>query len=215
MNQIKDLMTTSVISVHPESLLVEAVNLLTKHKFNGLPVVNDNGVLVGMLNERDLVTNDSYVHLKTLFKLLNDFNFYKKDKSPIQEDLKKILDLKVSSVMNSAPFSLKSSANIEEAARMFGDPKINPLPIVDAENKVVGIISLSDLTKLYGVSVKKSGENQELDKQIDNFLIDFEKKFLFVSVMRTKLWFVTSILLVLIGFLIAMMLIVRISVTPA
>ena len=214
MNLVRDLMTESVISVHPESLLAEAVNLITKHKFNGLPVVNDEGVLVGILREHDLVTNDSYVHLKTLFKLLNEFSFYKKDKSPIQEDLKKILDLKVSSVMNSNPQSIKSDTPVEAVAAMFGDPKNNPIPVVDNANKLIGIISISDVTKLYGVSTKHTTSTHDIDKQIDSFLSDFERKFLFVSVVRTKLWFVTSILFILVGFIIAMMLVVRISVTP-
>lgn len=209
---IKDLMTEIVITIRPDTPLAEAVNILTQHNFNGLPVVDEKNVLVGLLTERDLILNDSYLHLKTLLKLMNEFNFYKKDAGDIKEDLKKVMDMKVSDVMNQRPLVLHPDDNIEAATRLFGDPKVNPIPIVDSNNKLLGVMSLSDLTKLYGVTLREDHQFKEVDKNIDLFLKEFEKKFILVSKFRTNTWMVTSIIFAIAGFIIAFMLIIRISV---
>lgn len=212
MTTVEDLMTAKVISVGPQTPLAEAVEILTEHNFNGLPVVDDSNTLVGLITEHNLILDDSYVHLKTLFKLLNEVKFYKKDISPIKADLQKVLSLKVSDVMIREPQVLHPDSSIEEASQMFGDPKVNPIPVVDNQKKLVGILSLSDLTKLYGVSLKSTLNDQQVDKNIDQFLNDFEKKFVLVTKARTETWLIVSILFALVWFIIAFFFILRINV---
>ena len=50
-----DLMTRDVAVVHPETSLLDAVKLMAKRKISGVPVVDDDGTIVGMLSEGDLV----------------------------------------------------------------------------------------------------------------------------------------------------------------
>ncbi len=52
---IKSIMTKNVISVKPSTPIYEAMELLTKHKISGLPVVNDENRLVGILSEKDVL----------------------------------------------------------------------------------------------------------------------------------------------------------------
>ena len=212
MTRVEDLMTEKVITVHAETPLIEAVSVLTKNSFNGLPVVDDQGTLLGLLTERNMITNDSYAHLKTLIKLVTEIDFYKKDKSPIKEDLSKILSLKVSDMMTYGPVTIKASATIEEASQLFADPKNNPLPVVNENNILVGILSLSDLTKLYGISLRDNLGTRQVDQHIDKFMQQFEKEFVVVSRFHTKTWLLTSILFAIVGFMIAMFFILRISV---
>ncbi|OGE80758.1 MAG: hypothetical protein A3H72_02405 [Candidatus Doudnabacteria bacterium RIFCSPLOWO2_02_FULL_48_8] len=212
MTTVEDLMTQKVVSVHPETALIDAVNILTKYSFSGLPVIDDIGRLKGLLTERSMIAEGSYMHLKTLLRLFSEVNFYKKDRNhPIRKDLEKILSMKVSDVLDPHPTTISPQAYVENAAILFADPKVNPIPVVDGQNKLVGILSLSDLTKLYGVNLRTNFKTREIDKQIDNFIEDFEHQFVVVSKRNTRLWFITSIMFTIVGFVIAFLLILRLT----
>ncbi len=53
---VKSIMTTEVISVHPDTLIFDAIELLPKHKISGLPVVDEENNLVGIVTEKDIRT---------------------------------------------------------------------------------------------------------------------------------------------------------------
>ena len=110
------------------------------------------------------------------------------------------------------PKTIKPNASVEEASHLFADPKNNPLPVVNDSGFLIGILSLSDLTKLYGVSLRDKFGSREIDQHIDNFMRQFEKEFVVVTKFRKNTWLVTSLIFAIIGFIIAFILIIRISV---
>lgn len=119
--------------------------------FGGLPVVNKDSVVVGILTDYDLTIKGSALHLPTFLKLLKEFEIYKKDSSLIKDDLEKILKMSVADAMNEEPLVLQEGASIEEAVKTFGEHhRVNPIPIVDKDNKLVGILSRRDIIKLFG-----------------------------------------------------------------
>lgn len=215
MATILNIMTKKVICVHPETPLIEATNLLIKEHLNGLPVVDTNQTLVGIITEFDLIIKGSSVHLPTLIKLLSQFDLYKKDKRLIKDDLKKIFDMKVKDVMNHDPLTLPDTASIEDVARSFSEHhRVNPIPIIDKENKVAGIISRYDLNKFFGTSSAfflngESIKSRDIDKNVNSFLDNFERQFTFVSKTRTRLWLLASILFAMVGYFIAWAMILR------
>ncbi len=212
MSKVKDIMTTPVVTVTPTTPLAEAVEILTIKKFRGLPVVDENNHLVGMLTERSLVLTENYVHMRTLIKLFSEFKYYKNDNSEIRDDLKKIMSLKVTDMMSSHVVTINERDTMESAGLIFGDMNASPLPVVNDEGTLVGILSLSDLTKFYGVRLRNRFKEEELDQQVDNFLANFEHRFLVVSKFRANTWFIVSIFFAVMGFIIAMMMIIRVSV---
>ncbi len=208
---IYDIMTERVVSVNMDTPVTEAAFMLSEHGFNGLPVVDAAGRVAGIFSERHLVTDRSYLHLKTLLKLFSDMKFYKKDSSPINKELQEILELKVKDVMNPFPTTVRVEDSIEEAARLFANPNNNPLPVVDGNNNLRGIVSLSDLTKFYGIVTKKLLRETDVDMKIDKFVKKFDKEFLVVTRLRASTWFIFSVLFSVVGFAVAMMLILRIA----
>lgn len=52
--QVQNMMTKRVVTVTPQTPLVEAAELMAEHKFGGLPVVDDNNYVVGVITETDL-----------------------------------------------------------------------------------------------------------------------------------------------------------------
>lgn len=212
---IQDLMTAPVVSVTPETPLLRAVEILLKNDFSGLPVITREGKLVGIVTDYDFLLKGSSIHLPTFLELLKEFEIYKKDTALIKNDIQKILETKVKDVMNDDPLTLLDNVSINEAINAFSEHhRVNPIPIIDQNRKLVGIISRSDMLKLYGapsVELPQKPTPRELDKNISRFLSDFERRFVLVSKTRTYYWLIFSFVFLLIGFLIAFAIILRIE----
>jgi len=191
--QVKDLMITDVVSVRPETPLVEAAEILTKHDFTGLPVVDTQNRLVGIMTEYDLISRGTFVHLPTLSKLLSDTSFYKNEKENLFPEVQKILELKVKDVMNKDPLTLSPTSMIPEAVRIFSEHHaVNPVPVIDAGRKVVGIIARFDIVKLWGQTApqqrEKVHEHGTKNEDAEKFFKEFNKRFVVVSRARTRWW---------------------------
>ena len=207
-------MTKDVVTVHPDTPLIEAANMLLKYKFNGLPVVGNNKIVVGVITEYDLILKGTAIHLPTFLQIFQELPVYKKGSEPIREDLKKIFSLKVGDVMNKEPLVLNADTSILEVANVFAEHhRVNPIPVVDPGNILLGIISRHDLLKFLGDPSLhvESGSGGEVDKSIDKFLDNYQNKFVLVSKSRTRFWFIASILFAVAGFAIAWLLILRVN----
>lgn len=212
---LENFMTKNVISVRPDMPLTLAVEQIINKNFNGVPVVNGNNKVVGILTELELMVKGSSIHLPTLLKLLGNFEVYGKDKKFINSDLKKIVTLKVKDLMNKNPIVLKNTDHINDAVNAFCKYKdANPIPVVDEKKRLVGIISRYDIVKFFRQSSSSPLEfknHRRVDHKINIFLKNFERNFLFVSKLRTHYWFIFSLIFAFFGFAVAFLMIIQIS----
>ncbi|MEI8101577.1 MAG: IMP dehydrogenase, partial [Bacteroidota bacterium] len=106
------------VTLAADAVLREAVNLMRDHKIGGIPVVNDNNQLVGIITNRDLR--------------------FEKD-----------LDKKVSDVMTRDNLITAAlGTDLKGAQEILEKYKIEKLPIVDGDNKLVGLITFKDIQKV-------------------------------------------------------------------
>jgi CBS domain-containing protein len=145
---IKDIMTANPITVKAEMPLIDAAKLMTDHKFNGLPVIDDEGLLVGIVTEYNLISNQSGIHLPTLQTVLAQLPVFSKDKSEFTEEVAAVTKLTVKDVMNGDPLTLPTTATYDEVVRAFQDHHgVNPIPVTDSTRKLVGVVSRYDVLK--------------------------------------------------------------------
>ncbi len=71
MIKAKDIMTKEIITVSPETEIIQAANLLLEKRINGVPVVNTAGELVGILCQSDLIAQQKSIPIPSLFTLLD------------------------------------------------------------------------------------------------------------------------------------------------
>jgi len=208
-------MTANPVTVTPETSLIEAANMLSAKHYSGLPVVNKDNVLVGIITESDMITKGSAIHLPTFLKLFEGIEIYRNDALSLNADVKRILEMRVKDVMNVDPLMLFETATVEEGLKAFAEHhRVNPIPIVDGEKKLKGVLSRHDIIKMFGSpsAAPRSGESDRvLDAKVNTFVNDFEKQFLLVSKTRTHYWLLWSLFFVILGFLIASGLIVHIG----
>lgn len=145
---IQDIMTREVVSVKPDTPLVEAAHIIAEHNFDGVPVLDAKGKLVGILTEYDLISKSSAVHLPTFQVILQNLQVLHSDKSKFQKEVEEVMSLTVKDVMNTDPLTLRDNATYEETVTAFAEHhRVNPIPVVDANNKVVGVVSRFDVLK--------------------------------------------------------------------
>jgi CBS domain-containing protein len=141
----KDIMTKEVVSVHPDTSLLEVAKALAEHNFDGVPVVDDNDILVGLATEYDLINKTSAVHLPTLQLILRNLPQFGKEEAHFQEE---ILDLKASDIMNKDPLTLDPETSYDDVIKIFKEHhRVNPVPVINKDKKVIGVISRFDILR--------------------------------------------------------------------
>jgi CBS domain-containing protein len=219
---IKTLMITEIISVSVDTPLLEANDILLKHGFAGLPVIDEQNILLGMFTKFDLSTKGSLLHLPTLLKLFKEFSIYKKDRGLLWKDVTAMLSIQAGDVMNTKPIVLNQEASLQDAIRLFSERRrVDPLPIIDHEGKLVGIISRYDLIRFLGglassVNFRDAAPYtpSAVDQTIDNFLHNFEKQFILVSKHRTLHWLLISTMFAIIGSVVTLAWVVQVNYVP-
>ncbi len=141
-------MTEKPMTVRPETALVDVAKLLTDNKFNGVPVVDAENTLVGIITEYNLISGQMGIHLPTLQKVLGDLPVFSKDQKDFSDDVASVTKLTAKDIMNVDPFSLASTSSYEEVVKAFqSHHAINPIPVIDPQRKLVGVVSRYDVLK--------------------------------------------------------------------
>ena len=145
---VRDIMVKTVVSVLPETPLIKAAKMLALHNFDGMPVVDKENKLVGIITEYDFISKSSMIHIPTFQIILDNLKIFKKDKFKFENELKKISSFIVQDVMNCEPITLSPDDTLEKAIETFTNHhRVNPIPVVSDKLKVVGVISRFDILK--------------------------------------------------------------------
>ncbi|UZP68376.1 CBS domain-containing protein [Desulfovibrio mangrovi] len=141
----RDIMSTNVITVTPETDIPTAARLMVDNKFNGLPVVSKDGTLVGIICQSDLISQQKKLNVPTLFTVLDGI-IPMRSMSDLDAEMRKIAASKVSEAMTSAPTTVRPTTPIDEIASLMVDNQYHSLPVVE-NGQVVGIVGKEDILK--------------------------------------------------------------------
>lgn len=138
---VRDLMTTDLITVGPEAPLKEAARRMIEGGVSGLLVTDQAGALLGVITEADFVKAESDRRAGKRARLLRWFSH---DDTEIPSTERRVGD-----VMTSEVVSLGPDADHAEAARLMRKAGVKRLPIVDEDGRPVGILSRSDIMRAF------------------------------------------------------------------
>ncbi|CAB1061429.1 CBS domain protein sometimes clustered with YjeE [Olavius sp. associated proteobacterium Delta 1] len=145
MIKAKDIMTREIITVSPETEIVQAARLLLEKRINGAPVVNQAGGLVGILCQSDLIAQQKSIPIPSLFTLLDGYIPLKTSKR-MDKEVEKIAATKVAEAMTPNPVTVDPATDIEKVAALMVEKNYHTLPVVDA-GKLVGIVGKEDVLR--------------------------------------------------------------------
>lgn len=129
-------MTKDPITISPDMFLPEARALLNDYHFRHLPVVDAQGMLVGMLTDRDL--RSAYPS-----SVLSD-----SERRLVYEKVEKT---EVAEIMSTDSISLTPDSTLDDALYLFDREHVGALPVLE-DGQVIGVFSISDLTAAYKLS---------------------------------------------------------------
>ncbi|MDO5708451.1 MAG: CBS domain-containing protein [Andreesenia angusta] len=144
----KDIMTTDVISVHKDDKVEDAMKLLLEKDISGLPVVDDNNKLIGIITEGDLIYKSNNFHFPLYYSIFDSYIFLE-NPSIIEEQLEKMTGYKIEEVMTKTVYSAKADASINDISTLMTNKDVNRIPIVDDNDILIGIVARKDIIKSY------------------------------------------------------------------
>lgn len=142
--KIADVMTAPVITVHPELPLKEVSRLLTTQAVSGVPVVDDDRVLLGMVTEADVISHEAYAGSRRGMAMIRH---YLRGHDP--RWLRKSEGRTARDIMTRPVMSATGRMDVRHAARLMLEHGVNRLPIVDDAGRVVGIVARHDLLRFF------------------------------------------------------------------
>jgi CBS-domain-containing membrane protein len=145
MIKAKDIMTKDVIKVFPETEITQAAKIMLELHFNGLPVIDQDGRLVGIICQEDLVVQQTKLPLPSLFTFFDSLialSSYKK----MDKEVEKMTAMTVAQAMTPDPMTVEPETELEEIATMMVNHNVHTLPVLD-RGKLVGIIGKADVLR--------------------------------------------------------------------
>lgn len=138
-------MTKEVITVGPGADVFDARDLMQKHHIRHLPVIREDGYLIGIITDRDL-------------RSVIPYDFFKASEHADREELQKGDGArKIEDIMTTDLIKLSPLDTIQDALLLIQRSNVGALPVVDEQNKLQGIISVRDLLRAF-INVLGIGE---------------------------------------------------------
>ncbi|CAI9110199.1 OLC1v1010181C2 [Oldenlandia corymbosa var. corymbosa] len=146
--------------VKPTTTVDEALEALVEHRITGFPVIDDDWKLVGLVSDYDLLALDSISGTgRTDVDMFPEVDSTWKTFNEVQKLLSKTNGQVVGDVMTPAPLVVRESTNLEDAARLLLQTKYRRLPVVDADGRLVGIITRGNVVRA-ALQMKKKYEKK-------------------------------------------------------
>ncbi|HEY6417691.1 MAG TPA: DUF190 domain-containing protein [Candidatus Binataceae bacterium] len=137
--KVSEVMRREVASVHPDSPIAQVVELLLTKDFTAVPVVDDQGKVVGMVSDNDLLTRGGMTVTISLKKAA-DPDYVRALHESLENPNRKVSEVMTREVVTIAPDTI-----LGRAARVMVEKHLKRLPVVDPDGKLVGILGRLDI----------------------------------------------------------------------
>ncbi len=137
---VSDVMTRTVVVVDASAPFKDVVRTMHDHRVSAVPVVDEEQRLVGIVSEADLILKED-PELEEGVRLFEGRHR--------RQDREKAAGLLAHELMSTPVVTVASDATLGEAARLMHRKRVKRLPVVDADGRILGILSRSDLLKVF------------------------------------------------------------------
>lgn len=145
MLKAKDIMKREVITVSPATHVTEAARILLENHINGLPVVDEDGTLVGIICQSDLVAQQKRLPVPSFFNLLDGLIPMASPRS-FEKEVRKIVAITVVEAMSNNPVTVTPETGLEEIATLMVSKNFHTLPVLE-NAKLVGVVGKEDVLR--------------------------------------------------------------------
>jgi CBS domain-containing protein len=144
MLQAKDIMTKDVITVKPDSTVEALARLLMDNKISGVPVVDEEKKIVGIVTENDLISKNKRLHIPTIMRLFDAFILLGSGR--MEDEIKKMAATIVDEICTKKVLTIQEDLSLEDIATIMAEQHIHLLPVM-RDDVVVGIVGKEDMVR--------------------------------------------------------------------
>jgi len=144
-DRISEIMDPDPVTVAPEASVEEVVAALREHELPGLPVVDSDGQLVGIVTEADMILPDDQgdLHIPHYVNLFGGTVFLE-SLARFEGRLRKAFASSAEDMMTRDPDTVAPDTSVREAARLIHESGHNRLPVVE-DGRLVGVVTRLDV----------------------------------------------------------------------
>lgn len=142
--KVKDVMTTDVLTVRPETSFKDTVELLVENRVSGVPVVDTNDRILGLVTEADLVSKKAFDlrHRRPLAAVAELV-------SGARRWAEKAAGLTAGQLMSDRVVTVTAGMDVRAVARKMLDLGVKRFPVVDDDGRLIGIVARQDLLRAF------------------------------------------------------------------
>ena len=144
---VRDLMTTDVLTFRPDDTVEAAARALSERSLGGAPVVDGDGIVQGLLEDDDLIVQDTRLHFPTVISVFGAYLELPSSLRHFESDLRKAVGATVADVMDADAPTCRPDDTIENVATTLHDRNASRMAVVDDDGRLVGVISRGDLVR--------------------------------------------------------------------
>jgi CBS domain-containing protein len=144
---VRQVMTTDVLTFRPTDTVEAAMKALTERGLGGAPVVDDGGYVVGLLEDDDLIVQDTRLHFPTVISVFGGYLELPSALHRFETDLRKAVGATVGDVMDADTPTCREDDTLESVATVLHERNASRMAVVDDDGRLVGIVSRGDLVR--------------------------------------------------------------------
>lgn len=141
---VSGFMTKEVISVHENDSIKKVFKLMDEHGILGLPVLNDEGAVIGIVTETDLINHFTTLKTPRGINILGSI-IYLENIADFNEHLKDHCAETVKDIMTEDVATIMHDKTLSDAIDLMGEKNVSRLPVVGEKGELVGIVTRKDI----------------------------------------------------------------------
>lgn len=142
---VRELMRSPAVTATRAALVGQVARQLIENGLSGVPVIDEQGKLVGIVTESDLVVKHAHVHGPTYLGILGGVIQFESRHQ--DEEMRRALGVSAADVMSTKVFSIGPDADVDDAATVMVEEGARILAVLE-HGRVVGTISQTDIVRL-------------------------------------------------------------------
>jgi len=146
--RVSDIMTKEVMTVKRDTSVNQVAKLMGAHDISGVPVVDDDNHVIGIITELDLIVRNTRLEMPRFIEVLDWGRIPLERPGHAKERLRHMLGTEAADLMTEKVETIAPDASVEDLAELMVKHRVNPVPVVDDAEKLIGIVSRADLVDM-------------------------------------------------------------------
>lgn len=146
MKTAEDIMSRKVITVTEDTSVKELARILLNNNISGVPVIDADSNLIGIVTESDLVFQNKKLQVPAVIAILDSFLFLN-NPDKMEKELKKMAGATVKDISTGAVVSVGPDTPLDEIATIMTEKKVHTLPVLSDSGQMLGIVGKKDIIR--------------------------------------------------------------------